>query len=186
MSSTNNTENKSVLESVDTVKGAAVESKQKRAVDPDSLSKMSKQGVEFVNRLGSATSAYAARLHIRPRTGWHQYWATPGEDYERCINSGTYTQVREPGKPGEKPGYESGEVKKILNAEGKIELIALECPLDAYEEYLNWMSQESSRKYMAVKGNFAQAVDDLNRAAGGHGREMTAGEIDKNGDFKPL
>ena len=190
MSSKTDTVKASVLESVDMTQVPGVELKQKKPVNPDDLPKMSKKGIEYVNRLGNVSSAYAARLALRARTGWHQYWASPGEDYERCMSSGVYTQVREPTeqqvRDGYEPGTESGEVKKILTSEGKIELIALECPLDAYTEYLNWMSQESTRKYMAVKENFHHSIDDLNNQFGGRGREITAGEVDNNGDFKPL
>ena len=190
MSSKTDTVKASVLKSVDMTQVPGVELKQKKPVNPDDLPTISKKGQEFVNRLGNVSSAYAARLAHRKRPRWHQYWASPGEDYERCMTSGVYTQVREPTeqqrRDGYEPGTESGEVRKILTSEGKVELIELECPLDAYVEYLNWMSQESTRQHTIVKENFYRNIEDLNSQFGGRGREITAGEVDNNGDFKPL
>jgi len=151
--------------------------------------KFKPKGLEIIeNPLGNASDAYTARLKVRERTGYHTYWAAPGADFERCMASGMYTQVREPTeeqrKKGCEPGTESGEVKKIMTAEGKVELIALECPKDAYEKYLAWMDQQSSMRYGEIRTQYAQATDEINRNIGGRGARIVPGEVDEDGRFK--
>lgn len=125
--------------------------------------------VEITNPLGGAGNAYDHRMNIRKRPGYHGYWANPGADFERCMASGAYTQVRKPTdkqeKEGYQPGEESGEVLKRMTAEGKVEAIALECTQEAYEQYLEWMSQESAKRFTQMKQNFFQNTEDLNRGA---------------------
>ena len=142
------------------------------------------------NPLGNSSDAYSARLKVRERTGYHTYWAAPGADFERCMASGMYTQVREPTederKKGVKPGYESGEVKKIMTSEGKVELIALECPIEAYEQYLQWMSQQSSLRYGAIKADYYEKTEEINRGIGGRNARIIPGEVSEDGAFKAL
>lgn len=157
---------------------------RKEAVKP-----VKREGIEIVeNPLGNSSSAYAHRLKIRQRTGWHTYWAKPGADYERCMASGAYTQVRKPSdkqlNEGYEPGYEDGEVLKIMDSEGKVELIALECREEAYQQYLKWMSQQSAMRYGAIKTDYAKATEDINRSAPRGSGKIIPGEVGEDGQFK--
>lgn len=103
------------------------------------------------------------RLKIRPRRGWHQCWKSPGVDFDTAM-SGPYKQVRKQ-KEGEEqdPGYENGEVLKLLDGEGKIELIAVECPQEMYEKHLEAMARKSSRMLVGAKEDFFRATEEINR-----------------------
>lgn len=133
------------------------------------------------NPLGMGNSTISYREYIRPRRGYHQYWANPGADFEAKMASGAYRQVREPTeeqtKKGYEPGAENGEVKKRLNGEGKVEAIALECTEDAYQQYLLWMDQQSSLRYGAIKTEYYSKTDDINRGISRRGARITPMDV---------
>jgi hypothetical protein len=54
-------------------------------------------------------------------------------------------------------------VKKRLDADGKVEAIAVECPVEAIEEYKTWMSEESTRRYAGITEDYLVKIDDINR-----------------------
>lgn len=137
------------------------------------------------NPLGNSSDAHSFRLKTRERRGWHTYWAKPGADFERCMASGSYKQIRKQKEGAEKQeaGYEEGDVLKILDSEGKVELVALKCREEDYQQYLQWMDQQSSLKYGAVKNEFAEKTDALNRGLS-RGSRIIPGETDQDGNFK--
>lgn len=106
------------------------------------------------------------RLKIRPRSGWHQAWKAPGPDFDAAM-AGPYKQVRKPTaqqeKDGYEPGEESGEVLKLLDGEGKVELIAVECRQDLFERHLEAMARKSSQQFAGVKDNFYRAIEEINQ-----------------------
>ena len=122
------------------------------------------------------------RLEIRPRRGWHQCWKSPGVDFDSAM-AGPYKQVRVQ-KDGEKqePGYENGEVLKLLDGEGKVELIAVECPQDLYDKHLEAMARKSSRMLVGAKEDFFRATEEINRRQGNRNARITA--IDESGDLQ--
>jgi hypothetical protein len=103
------------------------------------------------------------RLKIRARRGWHQAWKAPGVDFDTAM-SGPYKQVRKQ-KEGEseEPGYENGEVLKLYDGEGKVELIAVECPEELYQQHLLAMARKSSRMLVGAKEDFFRATEEINR-----------------------
>jgi hypothetical protein len=120
------------------------------------------------------------RLRTRERRGWHTYWAAPGPDFDRCIASGHYKQIRKQleGEDRE-PGYENGEVLKLLDGEGKVELIALECPMEYYQKRIQRMATKSQERYAANKEAFASVVEEeINVRAP---REARMNVYDENG-----
>lgn len=143
----------------------------------------------FSNPLGNTSDAYVHQLYIRPRPGFHQYWAAPGADFDRCMMSGNYHQVRKQkvdvnGNSVEKdvaPGEETGEVLKRIDAEGKVEAIALECREEHYLEYLQWMDQQSTMKYRSIKDDFMTNVENLNRDAKSRSSRITPMDLDEEG-----
>lgn len=134
---------------------------------------------EMVSPLESRASY---RLKIRARRGWHQCWKAPGQDFDVAM-AGPYKQVRKQ-KEGENqaPGEENGEVLKILDGEGKVELIAVECPLDLYEQHLEAMSQKSTRMYTATKERFFESVEDINRGVSDKSARIKA--VDESGEVQ--
>lgn len=122
-----------------------------------------------------------AREYIRPRKGWHQSWKNPGRDFDEAM-LGPYKQVRKQAE-GEKkePGYETGEVFKRLDGEGKVEAIAVECREEDYKAYLEWMSQESSRRFTGVKSSFFEKTEAINRGLG-RGERITP--FDDSGELQ--
>ena len=148
------------------------------------------KGIEIIaNPLGNTSDMYIARMKVRPRRGWHTYWAAPGPDYDRCMSSGSYRPIREPTeeqkKKGFEPGEENGEIKKIMNADGKVELIALECREEDYKQYLKWMDQQSSLRYGAIEANYYAATEEINRQIKTKGARIIAGRSDEEGNYKP-
>lgn len=137
------------------------------------------------NPLGNSRGSYEFRMYIRPRTGWHGYWANPGADFDRCMGSGKYVQVRKPTEAQEKAGYEpgteSGEVIKRLTADGKIEAIALECRQEDYEQYLKWMDQQSSMKYSGVKEGYYEGIENINRGITARGGRIIPQDLNEQG-----
>lgn len=125
------------------------------------------------------------RLKIRPRRGWHSCWKSPGADFDGAM-AGPYTQVREPTAQQEKDGYvpgeESGEVKKLLDGEGKVELIAVECRQELFEQHLEAMSLKSARMYSDVKQGFFKATEEINRQVGGRDCRITP--VDESGEMQ--
>ena len=107
-----------------------------------------------------------AREYVRPRKGWHQAWKNPGREYDTAV-LGPYKPVRDPTKEQKDKGYEagdeSGEVVKRLDADGKVEAIAVECPQEIFEEYLNWMNEESTRRYAGITEEYLVKIEDINR-----------------------
>jgi len=122
------------------------------------------------------------RLKIRPRRGWHQFWKSPGVDFEMAI-AGPYKKVRKQ-KDGEEqePGYENGEVLKLLDGEGKVELIAVECLLEMYEKHLEAMARKSSRMLVGAKEDFFRATEEINRRQGNRNARIVA--TDESGDLQ--
>jgi len=124
-----------------------------------------------LNPLGMNTEF---RLRIRARRGWHQCWKTPGNELDAAL-AGPYKQIRKQKDTGRKdqygeailekqePGYENGEVLKLMDENGKVELVAVECPLELYDKYLEYMAEKSRRMYSANKNKFAENVEELNR-----------------------
>lgn len=116
------------------------------------------------------------RLKIRERKGWHGYWAAPGPDLDMRMAIGAYKQVHKKaekkGPDGKvlrdsngaeiyedvQPGYENGEVLKIVDSDGKVELVALECPIEFYQDVVNDMSSASVARYSKQEENFAQTI----------------------------
>ena len=122
------------------------------------------------------------RLKIRERKGWHGAWKAPGIELDSAL-LGPYVQVRKP-KEGtkEQPGEETGEVLKILDSEGKVEAVAVECREDAIKKYKEWMSQQSRKRYDGIKSEFAAGVSSINRGLSKSEGRITP--LDENG--KPL
>lgn len=130
-----------------------------------------------LNPLGMNTES---RLKIRERVGWHQCWKSPGGELDAAL-AGPYRQVRKQallkGKDGKQvldkwnqpkeeekaPGEENGEVLKLLDENQKVELVAVECPLELYLQYLQWMSDKSRSMYLGNKARFSENVEQLNR-----------------------
>jgi hypothetical protein len=104
-----------------------------------------------------------AREYIRARPGWHQCWKNPGREYDAAI-MGPYKPIRKQ-KDGEEkePGYEEGEVLKRVDADGKVEAIAVECPQELFEQYLTWMDSESTRRYKGLTEDFIGGIEEINR-----------------------
>lgn len=114
------------------------------------------------------------RLRIRERRGWHQCWKTPGLELDAALG-GPYKQVRKLKETGQKdkygeailekvePGYENGEVLKLMDENNKVELVAVECPLELFDKYLEYMAEKSRLMYSANKNRFADNVEELNR-----------------------
>jgi len=107
-----------------------------------------------------------AREYIRPRRGYHQCWKNPGREYDAAV-LGPYKPVRKPTaeqeKAGFEPGTESGEVLKRLDADGKVEAIALECPEEVFNDYLTWMDEESTRRYKGLTEDYLMGIEEINR-----------------------
>ncbi|NJL70760.1 MAG: hypothetical protein HC888_03700 [Candidatus Competibacteraceae bacterium] len=122
-----------------------------------------------------------AREIIRARQGWHQCWKNPGIQYDSALLAG-YVAVRKPGKDGEKPGEETGEILKRVDSENKVEAIAVETTQARLEQYYRWMSQESQKRYSGVREAYATGIEGINR-----GMSRSEGKIipmDENG--KPM
>ena len=120
------------------------------------------------------------RLQIRARKGWHQCWKSPGNELEAAL-AGPYKQVRkqalkkdkdgkqvydkdhQPAYEDAEPGQENGEVLKIQDETGKVELVAVECRQELYEEYLEYMAEKSRLMYGANKGKFVENVEEINK-----------------------
>jgi hypothetical protein len=122
------------------------------------------------------------RLNIRSRKGWHQCWKAPGVEFDMAM-AGPYKQVRNQ-KEGEdaEPGYENGEVLKLLDGDGKVELVAVECPLDMYERHLEAMARKSSRMLVGAKEEFFRATEEINRRQGNRNARIVA--TDESGDLQ--
>ncbi len=143
------------------------------------VERIAQQELEVMSPL-EMNSSY--RLNIRPRRGWHQCWKSPGVDFDMAI-AGPYKQVRKQ-KDGEEqePGYENGEVLKLLDGEGKVELIAVECPLEMYEKHLEAMARKSSRMLVGAKEDFFRATEEINRRQGNRNARIVA--TDESGDLQ--
>lgn len=106
--------------------------------------------------------------YIRPRKGWHQAWKNAGRDYEAAI-MGPYKPVREPTekqkKEGYEPGEESGEIKKRVEDDGnkRTDVIAVECPQEIFEQYINYMAEASSNRFTQIQETYAGELEQINR-----------------------
>lgn len=162
----------------------AMEAYFKAKADVDKRAKMAQASVlsEIVSPLESRAGY---RLKVRPRRGWHQCWKAPGQDFDVAM-AGPYKQVRKPTKEQEEKGYEpgeeSGEVLKILDGEGKVELIAVECQEHFYKQHLEAMSQKSTRMYTATKERFFEGVEDINRTISDKSARMKP--VDESGEVQ--
>lgn len=128
--------------------------------------RISKAAVKVVNPFNPLTGNAEAREFIRPRKGWHQAWKNEGREYQEAI-LGPYKPVREPTAEQKRDGYEvgeeNGEIIKRKDAEGKVEAIAVECRQELFEQYLQFMSDESSARLGAMKDGYFQAIEDINK-----------------------
>lgn len=132
--------------------------------------KPSKIEVQSINPLGMNTSY---RLRIRERSGWHQCWKAPGGELEAAL-AGPYKQIRKQKATGKKdaygeevleteePGYENGEVLKILNDENKVELVAVECTEEVFKAGMEWQAKESRSRYRANTDKFTTTIEEIN------------------------
>jgi len=122
------------------------------------------------------------RLKIRARGGWHQCWKSPGADFDLAM-AGPYKQVRKQ-KEGEnqEPGEENGEVLKLFDGEGRVELIAVECPQHLYEAHLEAMAKKSSRMLVGAKEEFFRSTEEINRRQTNRNARITA--IDESGELQ--
>ena len=136
--------------------------------------------VEISNPLNPLGMNSEFRLKIRERKGWHQCWKTPGNELDAAL-AGPYRQVRNQAllkdKEGKQvydkhhqmryedkePGYENGDVLKLMDENGKVELVAVECPQELFEQYLEYMAEKSRMMYGANKDKFVENVEELNR-----------------------
>ena len=108
------------------------------------------------------------RLKIRERKGWHPYWASPGADFDMRMALGFYKQVRKHNVDGQDkdleptvaPGQETGEVLKLLDGENKVELIAMECPEEFYQEVVRDMSSQSVARFKNQNESFASTIEE--------------------------
>jgi len=125
------------------------------------------------------------RLKIRPRKGWHQCWKSPGMEFEAAM-SGPYKQVRKPTEQQKKekfePGYEDGEVLKIIDGKGDVELIAVECPEELFEKHKEYISQKSVRRFQKITEDYATGIEGINREM----KRKDGRIVPLDGDGKPL
>ena len=124
------------------------------------------------------------RLKIRERPGYHQCWKSPGQEFDAAM-AGPYTQVHKQadlanGKKENKPaGEENGEVLKLIDGNGKVELIAVECKLELFEQFKEFMAAKSRQMYRGNKETFTSSIETLNRATSKQNRLKV---IDEEGD----
>ena len=136
--------------------------------------------VEVANPLNPLGMNSEFRLRIRERRGWHQCWKTPGMELDAAL-AGPYRQVRKQALAKDKegkqlydkhhqmlyedkePGYENGDVLKLQDENGKTELVAVECPAEMFEKYLEYMAEKSRLMYGANKNRFVENVEEMNR-----------------------
>jgi hypothetical protein len=146
-----------------------VSEKAKRAVSEPKIESM-------IDPLGMNSDF---RLRIRSRRGWHQCWKTPGNEFDAAMQ-GPYKQVRKQaemkGKDGKavldkwgqpkleekEAGEENGEVLKLIGEDGKVELIATECPQELFGKHVEWMAEKSRAMYDSNKDKFRESVETLN------------------------
>jgi hypothetical protein len=108
------------------------------------------------------------RLKIRERKGWHPYWASPGADFDMRMALGVYKQVRKHKVDGQdkdlepdvKAGEETGEVLKLLDGDNKVELVAMECRQEFYEEVVSDMSKQSVARFTNQNESFASTIEE--------------------------
>lgn len=128
--------------------------------------KIAARAVKIVNPFNPLVGNAEAREYIRPRKGWHQAWKNEGREYQEAI-LGPYKPVRDPTAEQKKSGYEvgeeNGEIIKRKDAEGKVEAIAVECRQELFDQYLQYMSDESSTRLGAMKDGYFQAIEDINK-----------------------
>ena len=124
---------------------------------------------------------YEYKEYVRPRKGWKQAWKNPGRDLDAALVS-VYQVVKKKGKESEKAGEETGETLKRLDSEGKVEAVAVECRMEHYQQYLEWMAQKSRGRFEGIKNDFGASVEDLNRNMGKNEGRITP----LDGEGKPL
>jgi hypothetical protein len=117
-----------------------------------------------------------ARLKVRKRAGWHQCWKSPGREFDAAI-AGPYKQVRHPTEKQKADGYEigeeNGEVVKLLDGEGKVELIQVECRQELIEQYKQWMDLESTKRFQGIQNGFVNKIEEINSRVGGKDKKLT-------------
>lgn len=109
------------------------------------------------------------RLRTRVRRGWHTYWAAPGADFDMRMGCGYYRQIRKHAEdangndkePDVEPGYENGEVLKILDGEGKVELIALECPEEYFGAIISDVAGRSQARFKSRKEDLEATLEEV-------------------------
>lgn len=147
--------------------------------------KIAARAVKVVNPFNPLVGNAEAREYIRARKGWHQAWKNDGREYSEAI-LGPYRPVREPTAQQKKDGYEvgeeDGEIIKRKDAEGKVEAIAVECRQELFEQYLQFMSDESSARLGAVKDGYVQAIEDINKGITRRAARITAMEYSPPGE----
>jgi hypothetical protein len=152
-----------------TPKNIASYSRAKALFDNARLQKRSKNNRVLVNPMNPIEGDSEARLRIRKRPGWHQCWKNPGREYEAAI-AGRYVPVKKLGekqdKASVKPGNEDGEILKLFTSDGAVEQIAVECPEEVYQEYLQYMSEASLARTGSVPEEFAGGIEQINRTIG--------------------
>jgi len=153
--------------------------------------KAKKATVEISNPVNPLGMNSDFRLKIRERKGWHQCWKSPGLELDAAL-AGPYRQIRKQKETGAKdkygeavlekqePGYENGEVLKLMDENNKVELVAVECPNELFEKYLEYMAEKSRLMYNANKGRFAENVEELNTKLD---RDHRMKVIDEGGRF---
>lgn len=141
------------------------------------LRKAEEQAMRGISEIETLSGTAETKMRLRKRRGYHQVWKRPDE-FEDALDKG-YTQIRNPKKEGEKPGYEKGEVKKIMKGQGEVELIAMEIPEDKYQQHVKAMTAKSRRAYKSNKEGFAASVEEVNRQVP---KESRVRVIDNEGD----
>lgn len=141
------------------------------------LRKVEEKAAQGISEIETLSGNASTKLRIRERRGWHQVWKRP-DQFQDALDKG-YVQVRKPKKEGEKPGYEKGEVLKILKGTGDVELIAMEIPQEKKDQHVKAMTAKSRRAYKSNKEGFAASVEEVNRQVP---KESRVKVIDNEGD----
>jgi hypothetical protein len=131
-----------------------------------------------ISEIETLSGNASTKLTLRKRRGWHQCWKRP-DQFEDAKEKG-YVEIREQKKVDEKPGYESGPVKKIMKGQGEIELIAMEVSQERYDRHVQAISRRSQASYRNNKIGFANSVEEVNRVVD---KDSRARVVDDEGDI---
>lgn len=140
-----------------------------------------KKAVQAEVRLDPLGMHAERRLVIRNRPGWHPCWVRP-EDFDAVVHDEGHYKVVRKAKDGDEVGAESGEILKLLDGHGGVELIAVECPETLYREHLDYVAQKGRRDYLGIKEQVFQKAEEVNRAQGN--RHARVSVIDDEGDLQ--